>query len=253
MNDLKENMQKKIAKDKEESIVSYNKQLDKVSELEDFSELFDLIVDVYSDPVEREDAIIDLMRLSLQNEFFREAEIIRQDNALSFSNGEYSVSFNTLGLKTIELSYHAGSNPEKVKRQNPVLSEEEEKHKEDLLDKFKVFSINKTFRNFKKLSNTYNKDSDKGKIYQYIRTVKECNPKLEQKIRIELKDNENRKNINLYALEVYKVKEEKALRFLSKLTDLIPYKNNDWKFLLINETGATQINNEDIQLTEKRD
>lgn len=246
MNELKDKIQKKIIKDKEASILEHNEKIDKVVHLENPAELFEIIVDIYYDKEEKENAIIELMRVTLQNEFFREADIFRERDELAFSNGEHTVTFSTLGLNIITIRYVAGSNPERTRQDNPVLTKEDEEYKRELLAKFQEFSKDKSFRNFKELSKIYNKDSKKGILSKYSKTFKDCNPRLEDTLKEELKNNEDRKNLNRYALEVYKVNEEKAIRFLNKLTDLETYKENDWNFILSNEAGKTTINKKDI-------
>lgn len=234
LEELKIELREKLKSDREQSHLMYNKLIETTYGIEDPASLFEFIIDIYHDKQEREDALIELMRISLTDDFFREAKIERGKHSLSFSNEDYKIHFATVGIKLITLDYKVKAHPQKVRIENPVMKREEEEYKRDLLEKFKIFSKDKSFRNFKTLSKLYNRDNQNaGMIAKYSRTFKECNPNLEALLIRELESNEDRKNINRLALDIYRTDKDKAVKFLSQLNDLKVYKENNWTFMLL--------------------
>lgn len=243
MDELKLQLEKELIAQREQSVLDYNTRIESVVDIENSSNMFDLIVSTYRDEVVKQDALIDLMGLSLTNDFFREAIITREKDYLSFSNSEYNVHFCTTGDKTITVEYEAGSNPVKVLNENPILSETEEIYKKELLEKLQVYIKEMSFRSFKKVSRHYNNSKS---MKKYFRTLKDCNPELEKRLIRELKENKSNKEINRFSLDMYQLKEEKVISFLNELTDLEVYSNNFCKFVLRNESGSRTLELEEI-------
>lgn len=243
MDELKLQLEKELIAQREQSVLDYNIRIESVVDIENSSNMFDSIVSTYRDKVATQDALIDLMGLSLTNDFFREAAITREKDYLSFSNSEYKVHFCTIGDKTITVEYEAGSNPVKILNENPILSEKEETYKKELIEKLQVYIKEMSFRSFKKVSRHYNNSKS---IKKYFKTLKDCTPQLEKRLIRELKENKSNKEINRFSLDMYQLKEEKALSFLNELTDLDVYLNSGWKFLLKNESGSRVLEVEEI-------
>ena len=234
LEELKIELREKLKSDREQNHLMYNKLIENSYLIEDPASLFEFIIDIYHDKQEREDALIELMRISLTDDFFRDAKIERGKHSLSFSNEDYTIHFSTVGIKVITLDYKVKAHPQKVRIENPVMKREEEEYKRDLLEKFKIFSKDKSFKNFKVLSEIYNKyNQTAGLMAKYSRTFKECNPNLEALLIRDLESNEDRKNINRLALDIYRTDKDKAIKFLSQLNDLKVYKENNWTFMLL--------------------
>lgn len=234
LEELKAELREKLKSDREQSRLTYNKKIENSYLIEDPAVLFEFIIDIYHNKEEREDALIELMRISLTDDFFRDAKIERGKHSLSFSNEDYKIHFATMGIKVITLDYKVKAHPQKVRIENPVMKREEEEYKRDLLEKFKIFSKDKSLKNFKDLSKLYNKyNQSAGLMAKYSRTFKECNPNLEALLIQELESNEDRKNINRLALDIYRTDKDKAVKFLSQLNDLKVYKENNWTFMLL--------------------
>ena len=242
LEELKAEIREKLKSDREQSRLMYNKKIENSYLIEDPAVLFEFIVDIYHDKQEREDALIELMRISLTDDFFRDAKIERGKHSLSFSNEDYKIHFATVGVKLITLDYKVKAHPQKVRIENPVMKREEEEYKRDLLEKYKIFSKDKSLKNFKVLSKLYNRDNQSaGLMAKYSRTFKECNPNLEALLIRDLESNEDRKNINRLALDIYRTDKDKAVKFLSQLNDLKIYKENNWTFMLLDgsDRGVT--------------
>ena len=248
LEELKAELREKLKSDREQSHLMYNKKIENSYLIEDPAVLFEFIVDIYHDKQEREDALIELMRISLTDDFFRDAKIERGKHNLSFSNEDYKVYFATIGVKVVTLGYKVKAHPQKIRIENPVMDKEEEEYKRELLDKFRIFSKDKSFRNFKILSKLYNRDNQNaGMMAKYYKTFKECNPNLEEFLTRELESNEDRKNINRLALDIYRTDKDKAIKFLNQLNDLKVYKENNWTFMLLDGSdGGITLNKDEL-------
>ena len=122
----------RLISNRERSVLEYNSKLEEVAYTDNASTLYSLIVNIYDDKSELQDAIVELMGITLTNTFFREAFINREENSVAFSNDEYKVHFYTNGNKIIELEYLATSNPWEVEANNPILSNEDKEYNQRL-------------------------------------------------------------------------------------------------------------------------
>jgi len=246
LDNLKIKMCNRLISNRERSVLEYNSKLEEVAYTDNASTLYSLIVNIYDDKSELQDAIVELMGITLTNTFFREAFINREENSVAFSNDEYKVHFYTNGNKIIELEYLATSNPWEVEANNPILSNEDKEYNQRLKALLEKYLNNKSFANLKTLSQLYMKDNTASSIFKYFKTYKQCTEEMLDSINKILKTNEEREGLKNLSLKIYKMKESEALRFLNTLDDLKAYKEANWTFVLSNEVykGMLLDNNE---------
>lgn len=165
----------RLISNRERSVLEYNSKLEEVAYTDNVSTLHSLIVNIYNnDRTELQNAIIELMGITLTNTFFREAFISREENSVAFSNDEYKVHFYTNGNRIIELEYLATSNPWEVEANNPLLSDEEKEYNQELRELLKKYLNNKNLANLKILSQLYMKDNTASNVSKYFKTYKQC-------------------------------------------------------------------------------
>lgn len=164
----------RLISNRERSVLEYNSKLEEVAYTDNASTLYSLIVNIYDDKSELQDAIVELMGITLTNTFFREAFINREENSVAFSNDEYKVHFYTNGNRIIELEYLATSNPWEVEANNPLLSDEEKEYNQELRELLKKYLNNKNFANLKILSQLYMKNNTASNVSKYFKTYKQC-------------------------------------------------------------------------------
>lgn len=252
MDNLKTKICNRLISDRERSVLEYNSKLEEVAYTDNVSTLHSLIVNIYNnDRTELQNAIIELMGITLTNTFFREAFINREENSVAFSNDEYKVHFYTNGNKIIELEYLATSNPWEVEANNPLLSDEEKEYNQRLKALLEKYLNNKSFANLKTLSQLYMKDNTASSISKYFKTYKQCTEEMLDSINKILKTNEEREGLKNLSLKIYKMKESEALRFLNTLDDLKIYKEENWIFALSNEVHQRMLlDNNEIHFNE---
>ena len=174
MDNLKIKMCNRLISNRERSVLEYNSKLEEVAYTDNASTLYSLIVNIYDDKSELQDAIVELMGITLTNTFFREAFINREENSVAFSNDEYKVHFYTNDNRIIELEYLATSNPWEVEANNPLLSDEEKEYNQELRELLKKYLNNKNFANLKILSQLYMKNNTASNVSKYFKTYKQC-------------------------------------------------------------------------------
>ena len=251
MDNLKIKTCNRLISNRERSVLEYNSKLEKVAYTDNASTLYSLIVNIYDDKSELQDAIVELMGITLTNTFFREAFINREENSVAFSNDEYKVHFYTNGNKIIELEYLATSNPWEVEANNPILSNEDKEYNQRLKALLEKYLNNKSFANLKTLSQLYMKDNTASSIFKYFKTYKQCTEEMLDSINKILKTNEEREGLKNLSLKIYKMKESEALRFLNTLDDLKAYKEENWAFVLSNEVHQRMLlDNNEIHFNE---
>lgn len=239
MDKLKEIITKKIIQDKEDKIDYYNQKIEEVVYNDNPAYLLSLIISLYENESERKDVAIELMRNTLTNDFFRNAEIKRTFYWISFVSKKYKVNFSTTN-KGIEIEYCATTNPYEIKKKNRVSSKEEQKLYV-LIESTKEYLNNKTYNNLKKLSEVYFKDEKKNIFYKLYQTHKKCDKLFLEELEKRRILNEERKQTIELSLRLYKMKEEEAMKFMKSLSDLDIYKESNWNIYLVNEVERRQV------------
>lgn len=246
MDNLKIKMCNRLISDRERSVLEYNSKLEEVAYTDNASTLYSLIVNIYDDKSELQDAIVELMGITLTNTFFREAFINREENSVAFSNDEYKVHFYTNGNKIIELEYLATSNPWEVEANNPILSNEDKEYNQKLKALLEKYLNNKNFANLKTLNQLYMKDNTGSTVSKYLKTYKQCTQEMLESVNKILQTNKEREKLKNLSFKIYEMKKQEALKFLNTLDDLKIYKKANWTFVLSNEVykGMLLDNNE---------
>ena len=252
MENLKKAMCAKLVNDREQSVLEYNNRLEEVAYTENIPSLYSLIVYIYDDKEELDNAIIKLMGITLTNDFFRESFIHREENSIVFSNEEYKVHFYTNKSKIIELEYVATSNPWEVETDSPLLSNVDQEYNEKLKQLLEKYLNSKKFENFKELNELYTKESNDNIISKYFKTYKNCNQEMLNNVNKILKRNEERKNLKKLSLKIYDMKKDEAIKFLNTLTDMKIYKEAEWTFMISNEVHkGIVLSNDEINFNIK--
>lgn len=213
----------KIENLKNKTVEEYNNNIKEIEEGGSLPEVYYLLAKTFHNTRVQGELGMELLRNNLENQFFKESELVQDVNHIVFSNDDFEIRFSKALERVIRIKYnHAGIKPY-LNRVNPEI----EKLGELLEDYLK----DKSFKSFKRLAD-YNCERYRkgliGTVLKYKDTYKKCNKELFNKIKADKERFEKAQIDYERKLKEFYDRQEYAKEFVENLTDIKKFSEEGW-------------------------